>query len=239
MKTISTLGAAALLFAACGSSHKPETANKNSANANSTAADTQPAGPPDKAPVPAPDPAPAPAVATVGQMAPDFTLTSHEGKQVTLSSLRGKIVVLEWFNPGCPFIVYTHTKGALKQAPSTHDGKVVWLAINSNAPGKQGNGLALQKTKHAEYGMTYPILIDEDGKVGHLYEAKTTPHMFVIDTAGKLAYKGALDNAPFGRIQGGDTKVNYVETAVGALLAGNAPKVTETRSYGCSVKYAK
>ena len=178
--------------------------------------------------------------AILDQPAPDFTLTDHTGARVTLSELRGKTVVLEWFNPECPFIVYAHGEGPLSDMdaiPGAGDASIVWLAINSGAPGKQGHGLELNVTKRAEYGMTYPILIDEDGKVGRLYSAKTTPHMFLIDTEGTLVYEGALDNAPLGKLADDGTISNYVANALADLGANRVIADASTKPYGCSVKY--
>jgi peroxiredoxin len=113
--------------------------------------------------------------------------------------------VLEWFNPDCPFVKYAHGEGgpleSLANELTKKDG-IVWLAINSGAPGKEGAGVERNKQAQAEWKLEHPILIDEDGKVGHTYGAQTTPHMFVIDPAGKLIYAGALDNAPLGRVEG-------------------------------------
>lgn len=139
--------------------------------------------------------------AKVGEPAPAFTLPDTDGKQVSLSDFAGKTVVLEWFNPDCPFVKYAHGEGPLAtMAAEQAKGEVVWLAINSGADGKQGAGAERSKQAAAEWKMEHPILIDADGAVGHAYGAKTTPHMYVIDTAGKLVYAGALDNAPLGRV---------------------------------------
>lgn len=179
--------------------------------------------------------APAEAGLAIGRDAPDFTLKNHQGKEVTLSAFKGKTVVLEWFNPECPFVVYAHGEGPLKDMAKRHQD-VVWLAINSNAPGKQGSGVELNKEAMARWGMQHELLFDEDGRVGKLYNAKTTPHMYVIDGEGKLAYMGALDNAPLGDIRG-DQLSPYTESALSAVAAGKAPEPSQTTPYGCSVKY--
>ena len=179
--------------------------------------------------------------AAVGTAAPDFTLTDLDGRAVTLSSFKGKTVVLEWFNPGCPFVRKSHTVGSLKDAAAraTADG-VVWLAINSAAPGKQGNGVDANRKVAAEYAMKHPVLLDESGTVGHVYGATNTPNMFVIDPQGTLVYRGAIDNSPDGEGQSPtDGKlVNYVDEALAALKAHQPVKVPETKAYGCGVKYA-
>ncbi|WP_428267773.1 redoxin family protein [Haliangium sp.] len=176
--------------------------------------------------------------ATVGKPAPDFTLTDVNGKKVKLSDFKGKTVVLEWFNPQCPFVKYAHGEGPLKDAskkPGAGNADVVWLAINSGAAGKQGNGVELNKQARADWKMDYPVLIDDSGKVGRMYDAKTTPHMYVVDAKGTLVYRGALDSAPLGRAKGG--VVNYVQAALDDLAAGRPVATAETQSYGCGVKY--
>ncbi|MGQ0720323.1 MAG: thioredoxin family protein [Candidatus Eiseniibacteriota bacterium] len=173
----------------------------------------------------------------VGEAAPDFTLTDLEGKEHHLADYRGKVVVLEWFNPDCPFVKKHHEKNKTMATTSAefHDKGVVWLAVNSGAPGKQGHGLDRNKKAAEDYGIAYPILLDESGTVGRLYEAKTTPHMYVIDAAGTLVYRGAIDDNPSPGTLG---ETNYVSKCVAELLAGGNPKAKETKSYGCSVKYS-
>ncbi|MBC7794210.1 MAG: redoxin domain-containing protein, partial [Clostridia bacterium] len=140
----------------------------------------------------------------IGGKAPDFTLTSVDGKPVALHDYAGRIVVIEWFNPDCPFVKYAHGKdGPLVSQPKRVMSEgAVWLAVNSSAPGKQGNGAERNMKAGKDYAMGYPILLDADGKVGKLYGAKTTPHMYVIDKTGVVRYVGALDNAPLGRHEG-------------------------------------
>ena len=180
-----------------------------------------------------------PAVATLGQPAPNFTLVDLDGSEVELAGFRGKTVVLEWFNPGCPFVKFAHGKGPFSdptKMPGAGDDSVVWLAINSSAAGKQGHGEELNTKARADWGMAYPLLIDESGEVGRRYDAKTTPHMFVIDAQGVLVYRGAVDNAPLGKVKGG-APVNYVQAALADLAAGRPVQTAETQSYGCGVKY--
>jgi len=179
--------------------------------------------------------------AEVGKPAPDFTLKDLDGKEVHLASFKGKTVVLEWFNPGCPFVDKSHTKGSLKDAAKKHtkDG-IVWLAINSGAPGKQGHGVDANREAAKKYGMEHPILVDESGDVGKKYGATNTPHMYVIDDKGTLVYRGAIDNSPDGEGESptGGKLVSFVEEALAAVAAGKAPATTETKAYGCGVKYA-
>jgi len=183
--------------------------------------------------------------AEVGKPAPDFTLTDTDGQKYSLSDYTGKstgkgngIVVLEWFNPDCPFIKKHHDKyKTMNELEAKYaDEGVVWLAINSGAPGKEGAGLERNQKAREDYAMVYPVLIDEDGKVGRMYGAKTTPHMYVIDAEGILLYEGAIDdNRDVYKL--GET--NYVGVALTAILAGEDVADAETRPYGCSVKYAK
>jgi peroxiredoxin len=180
--------------------------------------------------------------AEVGKAAPDFTLKDLDGKATSLHDLRGKTVVLEWFNAECPFVRLSHTKGSLVgTAKRNMDKGIVWLAVNSSAPGKQGNGLEKNLEGKKKYEMPNPVLLDESGDVGHAYGATNTPHMFVIDPEGVLAYRGAIDNSPDGDGESPtDGKlVNYVEAALADLAAGRPVAVSETRAYGCGVKYAK
>jgi peroxiredoxin len=175
----------------------------------------------------------------IGKAAPAFELKDLDGKAVKLADYKGKIVVLEWFNPECPFVVRQHSEGPLKDAAAkaTKDG-VVWLAINSSGPGKEGNGVEKNKKAVADWKMEYPVLVDEDGTVGMAYGSKNTPTMYIIDAKGMLAYHGAIDNAADGKPEGG-TLVNYVESALAEMKAGKAVSKAETKPYGCGVKYAK
>ncbi len=178
--------------------------------------------------------------AEVGEPAPGFSLTDLSGKAVKLSDLRGHVVVLEWFNPGCPFVKASHTRGTLVGAAVRHvkDG-VVWLAVNSAAPGKQGYGAEANRAAVQEFRMGYPVLLDPSGKVGRAYGATNTPGMFVIDREGRLAYRGAIDNSPDGERQApqGGALIDYVSSALEDLAAGRPVRTPETKQYGCSVKY--
>jgi peroxiredoxin len=180
------------------------------------------------------------APAEIGKPAPDFTLKSVDGKDFTLSQFKGKTVVLEWFNPECPFVKLSHTQGSLKGlAAKQNKQEVVWLAINSGAPGKQGAGEDANKAGIAKYGIDYPVLIDNSGQVGHQYGAERTPHIFVVNPEGTLVYRGAIDNSPDaeGKSPEGGKLVNYVDSTLAALKAGAKVDPAETKPYGCSVKY--
>jgi peroxiredoxin len=171
---------------------------------------------------------------SVGDRAPDFTLTDTAGNEVSLSDFDGKIVVLEWLNPDCPFVQRHYKAGTMKNLAAKYDGKgVVWLTINST---NYMDAAANAKFK-ADNGLPYTILVDQSGDVGHLYGAKTTPHMYIIDGNGTLVYIGAIDDDPRGTK--GEPAVNYVAVALDEVLAGNAVTTAETKPYGCSVKYKK
>ncbi|HYJ09361.1 MAG TPA: thioredoxin family protein [Polyangiaceae bacterium] len=182
------------------------------------------------------------AKAALGAAAPDFELPDLDGKLVKLSSFRGKPVVLEWFNPGCPFVKASHTKGSLVTTAAEHGKQgVVWLAINSGAPGKQGHGLEANREGKQVFKLDHPVLLDEAGRVGRAYGAAHTPHMYVIDKNGILVYRGAIDNSPDGEGESpaGGKLVNHVSAALADLAAGRAVAKAETEAYGCSVKYEK
>jgi peroxiredoxin len=179
--------------------------------------------------------------ADIGLPAPEFALKDLDGKVHKLSDLQGKVVVLEWFNPGCPYVVTAHTKGSLVDLAQkqSKDG-VVWLAVNSGAPGKQGHGVETNRAAAKAWSMAYPILVDESGAVGKAYGATNTPHMFVVSKDGRLVYKGAIDNSPDAERaspQGG-VIVEYVSATVEDLGAGRPVRTPQTKAYGCGVKYA-
>jgi peroxiredoxin len=173
----------------------------------------------------------------IGAGVSDFTLTDTEGKEHRLSqyTAAGKTVVLEWFNPDCPFVVRHHkqTDSMAKTYAFAKEKDVVWLAVNSGAAGKQGNGLERNKKAREEYKIAYPVLLDEEGTVGKMFGAKTTPHMFVIGKDAKVAYMGAIDDDPSEKLG----KTNYVAKALDELLAGTNVSTPETKAYGCGVKY--
>ncbi len=178
--------------------------------------------------------------AAIGKPAPDFELSDLEGHKVRLSQFRGHVVVLEWFNPECPFVKASHTKGSLRGLSDKYTPKgIVWLAVNSAAAGKQGHGVEANTAGKRKFALNHPVLIDESGDVGHLYDAQHTPHMFVIDDKGVLVYRGAIDNSPDGEGESpqGGKLVNYVETALTELAAGRPVTTAETDAYGYSVKY--
>lgn len=169
----------------------------------------------------------------IGKPAPNFTLTDTEGKQHKLADLKGKIVVLEWTDHQCPIVGLHNKSQTMQKCSAQWKGKpVVWLAIDSNSTcmEKKSDIVAWAKENKIEC----PILLDAEGTVGKSFGAKTTPHMFVIDKNGNLAYQGAIDDDP--KVGGKSTK-NYVTDAVNALLNDSTVAVTTTQSYGCSIKY--
>ncbi len=177
----------------------------------------------------------------LGAAVPDFSLPDVDGKAVKLSDFKGKTVVLEWFNPECPFVKASHTKGSLVgEARKMTSKGVVWLAVDSGASGKQGAGAEKMKAGAKAFDLAHPLLVDEQGTLGKELGATNTPHMMVIDKTGKLVYRGAIDNSPDGEGQSpeGGKLVNYVEAALDDLAAGRAVKTAETKAYGCGVKYA-
>ena len=177
-----------------------------------------------------------------GSPAPNFTLTDANGTTHSLSDFTGKTVVLEWVNFDCPFVVKHYSQGNMPnlQKQATADG-VVWLSINSSAPGKQGyySGTALTERIAAENWSGTGYLIDSDGTVGKAYSAKTTPHMYIIDAAGTLVYQGAIDDKKSMNPADIKTSTNFVSTALAELAAGAPITTATTKPYGCSVKYAK
>jgi peroxiredoxin len=181
-----------------------------------------------------------PMSAVVGKPAPDFALKDLSGKEIKLASLKGKVVVLEWFNPGCPYVKKSHTVGSLVDTAKRHTKNgVVWLAINSGAAGKQGADPAMNTEAAQSWSLAHPILRDEAGTVGKAYGATNTPNMFVIDKAGKVVYAGAIDNSPDGegKAPQGGKLVNYVDAALADLTAGRPVATAVTKPYGCGVKY--
>src|SRR5215213_4933949 len=172
------------------------------------------------------------AKAAIGKAAPNFTLKDQNGKSVSLADFKGKTVVLEWFNQGCPYVVrHYKAKTMTTTADKYKDKDVVWLAINTTA----GKTAEDNKASAEAWGIPYPILSDTSSSVAQAYGAKSTPHMFVIDKEGKLAFKGAIDDDS--SADGGKATKNFVAQALDELLAGKPVSTSETKSYGCGVKY--
>lgn len=170
----------------------------------------------------------------VGAAAPDFSLVDQAGAAVSLKGLAGKVVVLEWVNPDCPFVKRHAAAGTMRDLATRYAARgVVWLGVNSTHS-MSAEDSAKYRTASA---LPYPILIDREGAVGKAYGARTTPHLFVIDAAGRVVYQGAIDDDPRG--DKGAAATNHVARALDEVLAGKPVAVAETTPYGCSVKYAK
>jgi peroxiredoxin len=231
---------ASLVLLAC--SPKPETEAP-------AAPEPSPAAPEPAAAEPAaPEATPtATTTAELGKPAPDFALEGVDGQRYKLGELKGKTVVLEWFNPDCPFVKFSHTKGPLSDlAKKTAGDQLVWLSINSGGEGKQGHGLDRNKEALATYAMQNPILLDPTGAVGRAYGAEKTPHLFIVDKQGVLVYRGGLDNAPMGAVDAERPRyedsaegalVNYITGALQDIERTQALRLSDTPAYGCSVKY--
>jgi len=173
--------------------------------------------------------------ATRGRQAPHFELDSFDGRTFKLAEQKGRIVVLEWFNAGCPYVQYHYDKArTMVELAKKYKGKdVVWVAVNSTI----GTTVEANREFAKKYNLPYPILDDRSGTVGRLYGARATPHMFVIDQDGYIVYDGAIDNAPLGKEQTGGGKTNYVDKAVAELLAGQKVSLPNTPPYGCAIQY--
>ncbi|MBE2179354.1 MAG: thioredoxin family protein [Chthoniobacterales bacterium] len=176
----------------------------------------------------------------VGQPAPAFTLTDSDGNPHNLSDFQGKVVVLEWLNHGCPFVVKHYESGNMQKLQKDYTGKgVVWLSVVSSAPGKQGHMSPedTNKTKTEKGSAATAILIDEDGTVGKLYNAQVTPEMFIINSDGVLVYAGAIDDRKSTDTADIAGAKNYVAQALDEVLAGKPVSEATSKAYGCSVKY--
>ena len=178
----------------------------------------------------------------VGEAAPDFAGTDSNGKAHKLSDYRGKVVVLEWHNQGCPYTKKHYDTGNMQKLQKDWTAKgVVWLTIISSAPGEQGYVTAEQENEYLKKTNSTPTaaLLDPSGAIGHLYGAKTTPHMYVINPNGRLVYEGAIDNKSTADAADIAGATNWVQAALTEVAAGKQVATPVTRPYGCSVKYAK
>lgn len=180
--------------------------------------------------------------ARVGQPAPDFTATDSNGHQHSLAQYKGKFVVLEWHNQGCPYVGKHYGSGNMQKLQKYWTSKgVIWLTVISSAPGEQGYVTAAQENDYVKKMNAAPtaVLLDPRGELGHLYGAKTTPHMFVINPQGQLIYDGAIDDKPTTDKSDIAGAPNYVTAALEQALVGKPVAVATSRPYGCSVKYAQ
>ncbi|CAN5515279.1 thioredoxin family protein [soil metagenome] len=177
----------------------------------------------------------------VGDFAPLFSLPGADGKTHALADYQGKFIVLEWFNPGCPFVQKHYKSGNMQQLQKEFRGKdVAWLTIDSSAPGAQGYLTAEEaKEQMGEWKMgSTALLLDPDGKVGRKYHATNTPHMYIVNLEGELIYEGAIDSKASTDPADIKAATNYVRMALEEAMAGKPVSKAQTKAYGCSVKYA-
>jgi peroxiredoxin len=182
------------------------------------------------------------AEALVDKPAPDFTLPDSNGKSHSLSDYKGKIVVLEWLNHGCPFVKKHYNSGQMQKLQETYGKKgVIWFSIISSAPGKQGYCTPEQANELIKEKKAAPtaLLLDPDGEVGKLYGAKTTPHMYIITSDGVLVYNGAIDDIRSSKVEDIAKAKNYVQIGLDEVMAGKEVSTKTSVPYGCSVKYKK
>ena len=181
------------------------------------------------------------AAAEIGQPAPAFTAQGADGKPVSLAGFKGKTVVLEWTNHECPFVVKHYESGNIPQLQKEFTAKgAVWLQVISSAPDKQGHvdGPSALKINGFRNAAPSGIVLDPDGKIGKAYGAQTTPHLFIVDPAGQLVYKGGIDSIPSASKADIVKADNYVKLAFADLAAGRKLAHASTKPYGCSIKYA-
>jgi peroxiredoxin len=179
--------------------------------------------------------------ARVGEKGPDFTATDSNGVKHSPSEYAGKYTVLEWHNNGCPYVRKQYDSGNMQKLQTEWTARgVVWLTVISSAPGKQGSVTADEENAYVKQMKAAPtaVLLDPTGRMGHLYDAKTSPHMFIIDPSGTLIYNGAIDDQPTPDAAGLAGAKNYVSQALAEAMAGKAVSAPTSRPYGCSVKYA-
>lgn len=182
------------------------------------------------------------AAVQAGEPAPNFTATDSNGHRHSLAQYRGKFVVLEWHNQGCPFTKKHYDSGNMQKLQKYWTGRgVVWFTVISSAPGQQGYVTPAEENDYVRRIGASPtaVLLDPSGDLGHLFGAKTTPHMFVINPQGKIIYDGAIDNKPTTDESDIAVANNYVTAALQESMAGKPVTVAASRPYGCSVKYSK
>lgn len=181
------------------------------------------------------------AAADLNQPAPAFDAVGADGKPVKLSDFKGKTVVLEWTNHECPFVAKHYDSGNMPSLQKDAAGKgVVWMQVLSSAPGKQGHvdGATAQKLNANRKAAPAFTVLDPDGKIGKMYGAQTTPHMFIVNAAGQLVYKGGIDSIPTAKKEDLAKAENYVTAALTAISTGKPVEKANTKPYGCSIKYA-
>ncbi len=176
----------------------------------------------------------------IGKPAPEFTGKDTSGESHKLSDFKGKVVVLEWTNPECPFVKkHYESKNMQKLQENSKSEGVIWLSINSSAKDKQGNQTPETANTYMTTQGSNPTarLLDPSGEIGKLYDARTTPHIFIIDQSGTLVYNGAIDDNDSANPSDVATSKNYVRAALDEVIAGKKVTMAQTKPYGCSVKY--
>jgi len=178
-----------------------------------------------------------PPAVEVGKAVPEFSLKAIDGKTYSISDFKGKVVVLEWTNPHCAYVQRIYNAGIMQAVQKKYAEKVIWLTVNSTNPGHENFEPPESLTKkYKDWNAAFKtMLLDPEGSVGKMFDAKTTPHMYIIDKEGKLVYMGAIDDDPRGNRT---EKTNYVDVALTSLFEGKSIATTTTRSYGCSIKYS-
>ncbi|WP_035707489.1 thioredoxin family protein [Niveispirillum irakense] len=182
------------------------------------------------------------AAGTVGQAAPAFTGTDIDGKPVSLADYKGKLVILEWTNHGCPFVRKHYDSDNMQALQRQYTGQdVAWLTIISSAPGEQGHVTPEEAKARigSEKWAATKVILDPAGEIGRAYDAKVTPHMYIIGKDGTLLYNGAIDDKPTSKQEDIKGATNYVQAAMADIQAGRAVQVATSRPYGCNVKYSK
>ena len=180
------------------------------------------------------------ATAVVGQPAPAFNISDASGKAVSLADFKGKTVVLEWVNPGCPYVRKHYDSANMQTTQKGVAGQgVVWLAVNSTAQdhGDYKKPADMAAWMQSQKAAATHTLMDSDGKIGKAYGARTTPHMYIVDPAGKLVYMGGIDDKPTNNPADIPNSKNYVRAALGEVMAGKPVSEPVTRAYGCTIKY--
>lgn len=185
-------------------------------------------------------PPPSASAPVVGQAAPDFAVVDAEGQTRTLAEFAGQTVILEWTNHGCPYVRKHYDAGAMQALQQDAIGEgVAWLQVISSRPGAQGHldAAGVRERLAADNAAPTATLLDPDGVMGQAYDARVTPHMYIIDGEGVLRYQGAIDDRPSARPETLEGATNYVRAALADLAAGQAVQTAETTPYGCTVKY--
>ena len=176
----------------------------------------------------------------IGDSAPDFKLKGEDGKEYELSSFKGKVVVLEWLNHGCPFIKKHYNSNNMQATQKlAKDQGAVWLSIISSAPDKQGyvDAAEAKEEKQEKGSLANHVLLDSKGTVGRLYHAKTTPHMFIVGKKGEILYEGAIDSINSTSADDIKSADNYIKRAINEIAQGKKVSIAKSTPYGCSVKY--